>query len=117
VVWEGPPLSGGFASPVFHRGRLYGITRAAVVCLSAKDGTEVWRQRLDGDFEGSPVIAGGKLYAVNNKGRAYVVELGDRPKVLARNDLDDKFQATPAVANGCLYLRSDKYLYCIGPKK
>jgi outer membrane protein assembly factor BamB len=117
IVWEGGAISGGFASPVFHRGHIYGVTRAAVVCLSAKDGTEVWRQRIDGDFESSPVIANGKLHAVNNKGRTFIIELGDKPKIVARNDLDDKIQATPAVANGCIYLRSDKYLYCIGEKK
>jgi len=37
--------------------------------------------------------------------------------VIARNDLEDNILATPAVANGCIYLRSDKYLYCVGPKR
>lgn len=116
-LWEGGAVVGGYASPVYHKGHVYGLTAVAAVCLSAKDGTEVWRQRIDGPFDSSPVIANGKLYAVNNKGRTSVFELGDKPTLIAKNDLDDKFQATPAVANGCIYLRSDKYLYCIGAKK
>jgi outer membrane protein assembly factor BamB len=116
-LWEGGAVVGGYASPVYYKGRVYGLTAAAVVCLSAKDGSEVWRQRVDGPFDGSPVIANGKLYALNNKGRTSVFELGDKPALIAKNDLDDKFQATPAVANGCIYLRSDKYLYCVGSKK
>lgn len=117
VVWQSAPLSGGFASPVYHQGHVYFLTNVAVLCLSTSDGKEVWRQRLDGPFDASPIIADGKLYAVNRKGRTFVVALGEQPKVLARNDLDDTILATPAVANGCLYLRSDKYLYCIGERK
>lgn len=115
AAWEGPPLAGGYASPVYHAGRVYGLTGAAVVCVHAADGKERWRQRAEGPFDASPVIADGKLYAVNRKGRTFVVQLGDPGKLIARNDLDDTILATPAIANGCLYLRSDKYLYCIGP--
>jgi outer membrane protein assembly factor BamB len=89
----------------------------AVVCLDTKKGEESWRLRVDGPFESSPIVAGGHLYAVNRKGRTFVVSLGEKPQVVARNDLEDTIQATPSVANGCIYLRSDKYLYCIGPEK
>ncbi len=118
VVWEAGAVTSSYPSPVYHRGHVYGLTSAAAVCLSAADGTEVWRQRVDGPFAGSPVIADGKLYAVNEKGRTCVVDIsGEKPKLLARNDLEDTILATPAVANGAIYLRSDKYLYCVGAKK
>jgi outer membrane protein assembly factor BamB len=116
LVWKAGKIAGGFSSPVYHKGRLYGLAGVTVNCLDASDGKEIWRQRVDGPFWGSPVIADGKLYVVSNKGRTSVVQLGDKPKLLARNDLDDTIHATPAIANGCIYLRSDKYLYCIGPK-
>jgi outer membrane protein assembly factor BamB len=119
LVWKSNKLTPGFgtfASPVYSKGRLYGLTAAALLCLDGADGKEVWRQRVEGPFWGSPVIADGKLYAVNTKGRTFVVQLGDKPKLLARNDLEDTINATPAVANGRIYLRSDKFLYCIGPK-
>jgi outer membrane protein assembly factor BamB len=117
VAWRTDKFPLGFPSPLYHKGRLYGLSQVAVVCLDAKDGKELWRQRLDGPFSASPLVADGKLYAVSNKGRTTVVELGDTPKVLAKNDLDDTILATPAIANGCIYLRSDKFLYCIAPKK
>lgn len=117
IVWEGGSITGGFASPVYHKGFLYGVTSAAVVCLSARDGKEAWRQRIEGPFDGSPIVADGKLYAVNRKGRTFVVALGENPRVIARNDLEDTIITTPAVANGCIYLRSDKFLYCIGAKQ
>ncbi len=115
-LWEGGVVTGGYASPVYHRGRIYGLTKNAVVCLSASDGSELWRERVNGPFDGSPVIANNKLYAVNGKGLTYVIELGEKPTIIARNDIADTIQATPAIANGCIYLRSDKYLYCVGPK-
>ncbi len=117
VVWKAGKIAAGFPSPVYSEGRLYGLTDVAVNCVNAADGKEIWRQRIDGPFWGSPVIADGKLYAVNNRGRTTVIQLGDKPKVLARNDLDDAINATPAIAGGCIYLRSDKYLYCVGGKK
>jgi outer membrane protein assembly factor BamB len=118
VVWEGDkPINGGYPTPVAHGGRLYCLTDGTVACYSGAKGERLWRQRVDGPFFASPVIGDGRLYAVSAKGRASVVSLGDKHEVLARNDLDDAIQATPAIANGCIYLRSDKYLYCIGPKK
>jgi outer membrane protein assembly factor BamB len=117
LLWKGPTLTSGYSSPIYYKGRLYGLTAVAAVCVDPRDGSEVWKQRVDGPFWSSPVLADGKLYAVSNKGRTSVVQLGDKPKLLARNDLDDTINATPAIANGCIYLRSDKYLYCVGPAK
>jgi outer membrane protein assembly factor BamB len=116
-VWRAGDLSQGYASPIYYRGWVYYLTPVALVCMRASDGEEQWRQRVAGPFDASPVIAGGRLYAVNNRGRTTVVALGERPRVLARNDLDDAIQATPALADRCLYFRSDKALYCAGPKK
>jgi outer membrane protein assembly factor BamB len=118
LVWEVGGALGGHASPVYHHGRLYNCGDVAITCLNAADGKQVWRKRAAGPFDASPIIAAGKLYAVNRKGRTYVFDLsGDEPKLLARNDLDDTILASPAAANGCIWLRSDKSLYCIGPKK
>lgn len=117
AIWTTKWAGNEYASPVYHDGKLYGLTAAALICMDAKDGEELWRLRVDGNFDGSPVIANGHLYAVTRKGRTYVVSLADKGKVVARNELDDTIQATPAIANGCVYLRSDKYLYCIGPQK
>ncbi|MFO0927091.1 MAG: PQQ-binding-like beta-propeller repeat protein [Gemmataceae bacterium] len=113
--WQGGTPAQGYASPVYHQGRVYYLTAVALVCLDAATGEDRWRQRVDGPFDASPLVADGRLYAVNNRGRTTVVQLGDRPKVLARNDLADRLQATPALSGQCLFLRSEKWLYCVGP--
>ena len=66
-----------------------------------------------------PRVADGKLYAVNEEGTTFVVDLGaseDQKRILAENKLGDTFLATPAIAKGALFLRSDGWLYCIGAK-
>jgi len=119
ALWSAKLLAAEYASPVYHDGKLYGLTSRALICLDARnEGEELWRVNVgDQKFDGSPVIADGHLYAVTRAGRTYVADLAARGKIIARNDLEETIQATPAVANGCVYLRSDKYLYCIGPAK
>lgn len=116
-LWSIETFAGGFSSPICHADRIYGLTQANVVAVSTADGSEQGKVRIEGPFHASPVIADGKLYAVNNKGKTFVVALGKELEVLARNDLEDTILATPAIANGCIYLRSDNYLYCIGPRR
>jgi outer membrane protein assembly factor BamB len=83
----------------------------AVTCYDMEGKKELWKQRVEGSFSGSPVIADGKLYAVNEKGRTFVLDISsESAKVIARNDLTGTIQATPAVANGAIFLRSDKWL-------
>ena len=47
VAWKAK-LSLGYTSAVYHDGRVYGLGQTGVTCLSAKDGTELWRQRAAG---------------------------------------------------------------------
>ncbi len=117
VVWKSKKLNLSYATPIYFKDRLYGLVAVGVNCLDAATGEQVWQQRIAGPFSASPIIAGGKLYAVNEEGKTAVVQLGDKPKVLAVNDLKDTFLATPAVAGGTLFLRSDRHLYCIAEKK
>lgn len=108
-------VTAGYPSPVAYKGKLYGLTKVAVTCYDMEGKKELWKQRVEGSFSGSPVIADGKLYAVNEKGRTFVLDISsESAKVIARNDQDDTIQATPAVANGAIFLRSDKWLYCVG---
>jgi outer membrane protein assembly factor BamB len=117
VVWKTRKVNFGYASPVYHQKRLYTMPPNNVTCLDADTGQEVWKQRVEGSFWATPVVADGKLYAVNEKGKTTVIQLGEQPKVLAVNDLGDTILATPAISGGALYLRSDGWLYCVGKKK
>ncbi len=117
VVWKTNKLGLSYASPLYHQGRLYGLVGVGVNCVDAATGELVWQQRLLGPFWASPILAGGKLYVVNEKGKMSVLQPGDKPKILATNDLSETILATPAAADGALFLRSEKHLYCIAESK
>jgi outer membrane protein assembly factor BamB len=117
VAWTSNRLkAGGYATPVFYQDRIYSLNGEILQCGSAADGKVIWDLRLKGPISASPVAAEGRLYIVNEKGVTQVVQLGDKPEIIAENNLGDLFLATPAIANGVIFLRSDKMLYCIGKK-
>jgi outer membrane protein assembly factor BamB len=116
IVWRSTRVAYAYATPVFRQGRIYSLVGVGVNCVDAATGELIWQQRLTGNFWASPVIAGDKLYVVNEEGTTAVIQLGDKPKVLARNALGESVLATPAVSKGDLFLRSDNHLWCIAAK-
>ena len=85
-----------------------------VSCVQAEDGKELWRERLDGRFFGSPVLISGRLYAMSMGGELVVLAAGPEFEVLARIDLGEPSQATPAVASGTLFLRTERHVLAVG---
>lgn len=117
TLWKSAKLGSGTASPLYYKGRVYGLSNVGAVALDAKNGEQLWTQRVTGPFSASPVIGDGKLYVVNEKGVVSVLGLGDKPEVLATNDMGATILATPAIAGGAIFLRSDGHLWCVGSKK
>ncbi len=117
VVWKSRKLAAAYASPVAYKGRIYALNDIGVVCLDVATGTEIWRERLGDGFSASPVIADGKLYVAKEGGSTSVVQLGEKPTILANNALKEPLLATPAIANGAIYLRTEKHLYCIAANR
>jgi outer membrane protein assembly factor BamB len=110
------------SSPVFHEGHLYFLHESSGVayCVEAATGKLVFEERLPGPspFYASPILAGGRLYAVTRRGTVFVLAAKPQYAQLARNEIGDRssFDASPAVAGSTLLIRSDKFLYCIGAK-
>ena len=89
-----------------------------VVGYDAASGSQLWTERLKGNFSASPIAADGRAYFQAEDGAVIVVEAAPRFKLIARNtidvDSDEIFRASPAPCQGRLLLRSDRALYCIG---
>ena len=83
------------------------------MCLDAKSGEVVWRERMGGDFSASPICAGGRVYFFNHDGVATVIEASRHYTELARNRLDGEVRASPAVSGEALILRTKTHLYRI----
>jgi outer membrane protein assembly factor BamB len=118
VVWQASKLHPNISSPLYHDRRVYAINPPNVlVCADTVGGKVLWQERLaGGTYWASPVLADGKLYAVNDAGTTTVVQIGATPTILAQNVLDEAIVATPAIAGGFLFLRSDQNLYCVAAR-
>jgi outer membrane protein assembly factor BamB len=99
-------------------GRIFMTTDGGVaVCLDAKTGKQLWKERLEGDHCASPIDNCGRIYFFGQNGKATIIEAGPKFKVLAENKLDEGMMASPAVSGDALYLRTiNNHLYCIKNK-
>jgi hypothetical protein len=95
-------------------------SRGIAFCAEALTGKIVYEERIEraDQVYASPVLADGRLYYISRSGRTFVVAAAPKYELLAVNDLGNAgmFNASPAVTGNRLILRSDKFLYCLGPK-
>jgi len=85
-----------------------------VTCLRAATNEQVWSERVQGPFYGSPVASGGRLYNMTRKGELVVVNAGDKFQEIVRVPLGEGSHATPAIAGGRMYLRTFTHLLSLG---
>jgi len=85
-----------------------------VTCLDAPSGKVLWRERVGGQFFGSPVRVADRLYCISRSGEVVVLAAADQYKLIGRIDLGEPSQSTPAVAGGVMYLRTEGHLMAIG---
>jgi outer membrane protein assembly factor BamB len=85
-----------------------------VACIDAPTGKRLWQQRVGGNFFGSPVRVGDRLYCISRSGEMVVLAAADKYQLLARIPLGEASHATPAVADGVMYLRTVSHLMAIG---
>jgi outer membrane protein assembly factor BamB len=86
-------------------------------CIDAASGKVNWKERIGGNFYGSPICVNDKLYCVSTRGQVVVVAASAKFQLLARNELDDICHSTPAVVGGRMYVRTYKHLFSIGGTK
>lgn len=115
IVWNEGGLQPGTSSLTAADGRLYLVNNGGVLtCADLKDGSRLWQLRLKGNFKGSPVIADGHLFIVDEEGIGYCVRLGDRKgEIVGTHEFGEPFLSTPAIADGAVYVRSDGHLWKI----
>ena len=95
--------------------------KGVLTCYDPRDGKELWKHRVGGNFSASPIAAGGLAYFISEAGVTHVFAPGPEPKEVARNELspapEEIFRSSPTPSEGQLLLRSDHVLYCIGQRK
>jgi hypothetical protein len=122
VRWSGGAAA-SVPSPTPCNGLLFWVTNdGKACCQDPRTGKLKYSQALPvrGRFAvyASVLSAGNRLYAVTRQQGSFVLAAQPEFKVLAHNQLktdNSDFNGSPAVSNGRLFLRSNRYLYCIGP--
>jgi len=95
-----------------------------LVCLEARSGEVVWKERVGGKFRACPIYVDGRIYFFSLEGTTTVIQPGRNFHLLATNYLekgvvnDDPrrgpgFMASPAIDGKGLILRTRHHLYRI----
>jgi outer membrane protein assembly factor BamB len=87
--------------------------RGVVTCIDGKSGSIHWRERVGGNFSGSPVRAGDKIYCISADGEVVVLAASKEYKLLGRNPLNELSRSTPAIVGSHMYLRTESHLVCL----
>lgn len=118
LAWKQQKGIPEIASPLYYRGRLFGIRGGGFAsCLDAKTGRPLYQDKrigAEGQYYASPIAADGKIYVASTTGLVSVLEAGDELKVLAKNDLGEAIAATPAIVENKLYIRTADHLWAFG---
>jgi len=120
VAWVQERAGNYMVTPLLHDGLAYLCNDGAVLTVfRLASGERVYQQRLGTGgswFSGSPVAAGGRLYATDEDGKTYVLALGKEFRLLAENELGEGVMSSAAIVDGVIYLRGRHHLFAIGSK-
>jgi outer membrane protein assembly factor BamB len=101
-------------TPVIVDGKMYMVhDRGMVTCLDALTGTPVWKEKLAGNFNASPVYAAGNIYFFNVKGDCTIIKPGDTFNKVAECSIEETVKTVPAFIRDKMLLRTAKNLYLI----
>ena len=123
LLWKKERLKGSVGTGVIHQGYWFSISYDGIAsCISMKDGTAVWENRLKGlgargSSWSSMIIADEKIYLPNQSGDVFILRAAPKFEVLAVNTVSEPTNASLAVSNGEIFIRTDQALWCIGARK
>ena len=120
-LWHELRDSGHIGTGVIREGHLYIQNMSGIVeCTELRTGKRIWKERLKGsgasaESWSSPVLAGDRLYLVNQGSDCFVLRASPEFEVLAHNPLNDGLtNASPAISDGHVFIRTHAHLWCIG---
>jgi outer membrane protein assembly factor BamB len=107
-----PVVSGEYVYAFGNRGT--GILNV----YNARTGATVYQQRIGpGTGASASMIASGDhVYAINEDGEVYVIQVGPTYNELAVNQMNEPVMATPAASGDTLFIRGTRHLLAIRNK-
>jgi enterochelin esterase family protein len=116
-LWRTTDLKGSFGAPVFHEGYLYGFSGDFLTCVSAEDGSKVWKSRAPGGHglilvDGHLVILGadGAVVAAEASPEGYVEQA--RVRVFERGSY-----TYPSFADERIFVRNTRGIAAVSVRR
>jgi len=119
-LWQTARTKNRLGSGVIANGHVFILnTEGIAECLELGTGKRVWEERLRGqgakaESWSSMVLAGDKLYIVNQSSETSVLRASPTFELIAVNPIEGELtNSSMAVSNGEIFIRTHKNLWCI----
>ena len=119
-IWEGGRTANRLGSAVIKDGYMFLPTMPGMAeCIELKTGKSVWNERIRGagaksDTWTSMVLAGDRIYVVNQSADTIVLRASPKFEVLQVNSLGNEMcNSSIAISNGDIFIRTHKNLWCV----
>jgi len=117
VAWISEVGVTDVASPVSDGELIYTVTASGMlICLEIKTGKKVWEKTLEGEFYGSPGLAGNHLYLVARSGQVLILKAGRQFEELGKATLGEPSDGSPVFVGDRILIRGLKTLFCVGAR-
>ena len=114
VLWNWKRQVPEIASPVLIQNSILFVSSLGVVtCLSQRDGTLQWQDRLSGSFSASPTATGDLVYLTNQSGITSVIRSGNKMETIATNELFGETLASFAIYQDGFLIRTHPELHFV----
>ncbi|MBL7039452.1 MAG: PQQ-binding-like beta-propeller repeat protein [Pirellulaceae bacterium] len=118
VAWSGEDYLPNVASPLATDDFVFTADSSGVVnCYAIGTGRNLWTHEFDESFYPSPILAAGRIYAMDNGGTMHVFRASKSFVSVADSKLGEESMATPAFAGDTMFIRGKGNLYCVGAKQ
>ena len=120
VLWQrntDPKNSGAptdVTAPVYHQGKVFfAYVDGNLVAVDARSGRPVWKRKLAGHLESSPMAVGGTLYLGTDKTNVVALRVADG-KVLWQFNSPGAIKASPSFHDGRLFVADyESGMFCL----
>jgi outer membrane protein assembly factor BamB len=118
VAWSGEDDLPDVASPLATDDFVLTASSSGVIsCYDIATGRRLWTHEFDESFYPSPILAAGRIYAMDNGGTMHVFQASKTFVSIAESRLGEESVATPAFAGDTMFIRGKGNLYCVGAKQ
>jgi len=118
VAWSDEDYLPDVASPLATEDFVFTADASGIVnCYDIGTGRRLWTQEFDDSFYPSPILAAGRIYAMDNGGTMHVFRASREFVRVGEARLGEESVATPAFTSGTMFIRGKGNLYGVGSKE